>query len=137
MSVISGPEEHEGQNTFLMFVVGGALIVGAAIMANGGQEDGSNSTPQSQASQEQTEAPQNEPAHKSGRPWCTEVDSRAGVKVFPGDSVFRIAEQEMPEITNTNKAAAMILEMNNRSDSTIHPDEILKIPAEACVIHNK
>lgn len=136
MSVISEPDRHNRSDGFLGAVgIGCVVMAGAIAIASGGDLD-RDIRAQPPVEQEKTNALRDKPAHQSGKPFCTQVDSRAGVKVTAGDTISEIAEQEMPEIRNTNKAAAMVLAMNgiNPADPTIHPGEIVTIPAEACAI---
>lgn len=136
MSVISEPEKDKRSDGFLGALgIGCVMAAGLIAVISGGDLDRSVGL-QHPPAQKQTDTPQKEPTHKSGKPFCTEVTSRAGVQVRPGDTVSEIAEHEMPEIKNPSKAAAMVLAMNGISpaDPTIHPGEVLTIPAEACVI---
>lgn len=133
---ISVPNRNKGSGWSLSLIeLGiGCTAAGLVILAvGGGLERDTVTQPQPY---ERTDTPHKEPAAKSGKPPCTEVASRDEVEVVSGDSVYKIAEQEMPEISNVNKAANWILAMNgiDPTDPTIHPGDELKIPIEACVV---
>lgn len=136
MSVISGPEEHNGSNGLLVAVGVGALLVAAAVAVGSGGNLDRSVGPQAQIEQEQTDTPNKRPALEAGRLLCADVrDAKrmtGNVKVSPGDTVSAIADSAMPDVKRATEKVLSANHMNSAAAKKIQPGDIIGIPPANC-----